>query len=118
MAIDSRMIPAVRRVVQAFRRFAQKQGWARDDYRILVDTNPDWGRIHVLFLAKSFPNGAVDHGDDWLTVFDFVEKDLEKDAPDLVDAINLVLRTFDQVNEGGLYSISPEYIDLDEMLIP
>jgi hypothetical protein len=113
MAVEATLKGAVRRVIQSFRRYAQAQGWAKGDYRILVETNPDWGRIHVILVARDFPGHNPEDG--WLSVIDFIDEDL-KDEPELGESINLTLRTFDQVEQGGIYSLSPEYVDADDLV--
>ena len=113
MAVEATLKGPVRRVAQTFRRYALRQGWGKDEFRILIETNAEWGRIHVILLAREFPGHDVEEA--WFSVVDFVDDDL-KDEPDLRTAINLVLRTFEQVDEGGLYSLSPEYVDADEIL--
>ncbi len=103
---------AVGRIAVAFHQYATKQGWKADDYRILVEVKPEWGRIHVVFVAREFPGTHPE--DQWLSVIEFLDATLA-DSPELLESLNLTLRTFDQVQQGGLYSLSPDYIDVDEL---
>ncbi|CAN5853996.1 hypothetical protein BH23PLA1_BH23PLA1_29200 [soil metagenome] len=114
MAIEAAMKPAVRRVAQVFKKYAVSEGWRQGDYRILVDVNPDWGRIHVIFVARDFPGRDIE--DSWISMLDFIDREL-KVEPDLAEAINLSLRTFDEVDQGGIYELPPSYVDADELSI-
>lgn len=113
MAIQAAMIYAVQHVVEAFQKYAGTQGWGPGDYRMFVRASEEWGHIHVILVAKAFP-GKSKH-DQWLSVLDFIEREL-KDEPALRAGFHLTLRTFDQVKEGGLYSIGPDFVDVDLFL--
>jgi hypothetical protein len=113
MALEAAMRQAVRRVAQSFHRYAESQGWTKDDYQVWVEPNPEWGRLHVILVARAFPGRFIE--DHWLSVIDFLDKDL-KDEPELLEALNLTLRTFDQVKEGGIYSLSPNYFNVDDLV--
>jgi hypothetical protein len=115
MASQAVMRYAVKRVAQAFRSYASAQGWGPDEYRIFLSVNEDWGQIHVIFVAKAFPKKRAH--DQWLDVLNFVEKEL-KDDKALVEALHLVLRTFDEVEEGGLNGIPRNYEDVDDLVPP
>ncbi len=105
---------AVRRIAQAFRDFAASQGWGPDDYRLLFSVNEDWGQVQVIFVAAAFPGS--DEDERWMKVYEFVEKNL-KDEPSLWNALHFTLRTFDQLAEGGLYSIAPGFVDVEDILV-
>jgi hypothetical protein len=105
----------MQRLALAFRAYAAKQGWQPEDYRVLVYFNEEWGAIHLLLVAKEFPR--KDWYERWEHVFSFLEKNLT-DEPDLRRALHLVLHTFDEVAEGGLYAIGPEYEDINEFFSP
>jgi len=112
MALESGMREAVRRVVMSFHRYAKSQGWQKEDYRVYYETNPDWGRIHVVLGARRFPRETTE--ENWLSVIDFIDEDL-KDSPELLDAISLTLRTFDQLEGRGLYALNPSYVDSEDV---
>ena len=104
---------AIRSLVQALQKYAESQGWQSEDYRIFYWGNWDWGKIHLILVARAFPGR---YEDQWLTISEYLKKEL-KDEPVLRKAFNLELRTFDQVEEGGLYAIHPDYEDADEFLV-
>jgi hypothetical protein len=113
MALEPTMKYAVRRIAEAFRAYAAAQEWRHDEYRILVEVNKDWGRIHVVFVAPRFQ--GVHPEDNWRSVIEFLDSFLINE-PKLLESMNLTLRTFDQVQRGGLYSLSPNYVDADELI--
>jgi hypothetical protein len=102
----------LRRIAQALHEYAADQGWRADDYRVLVRLNEAWGRIHVVLVAKAFPQPSLE--DAWHGVIDYLEDKL-RDEPALFESISLTLRTFDQVEEGGVYAISPRYVDINDL---
>jgi len=110
MAVETALKPAVRRLAQGFRRYAAARGWSRDDYRIYVETKAMWGRIGVIFVARTFP--GRDEYDQWVAVMHFLLKDLH-DEPELLASLNLVLRTFDQIDQDETYRVSSGYEDVD-----
>ena len=113
MASQATMTHALRRLAQAFDAYALAQGWKREDYRTFVRINEDWGQIHVIFVARAFPGKHLEG--QWSRVWDFVERELEDD-PGLAKVLHLVLRTFDEVAEGGLYAIGPDYAEVNDLL--
>jgi hypothetical protein len=106
------MRAGVRRLVAAFRAYAAAQGWTPSDYRLFIETNHQWGRIHAILVARSFPGETID--EHWNSVVDFLDEEL-KDDPNLRESLNLVLRTFDELEEGGIYRISSGYVEVDEL---
>jgi hypothetical protein len=104
------MIPEVRRIAQALRRYAESVHWSPDDYRIFLRPNWDWGRINILLAAQEFPAGPQDP---WFSIRSFLEKDL-KDAPELYHAIGLTVSTFEQIRRGGLHGIPEDYEELPQ----
>lgn len=103
----------MRRLAQAFQAYAANEGWQPEDYRVFVYFNEDWGAIHLILVAKEFPREQWQ--DRWLHVVEFLDKEL-KDDPPLRDALHLVVRTFDEVAEGGLYSIGENFQDINDFL--
>jgi hypothetical protein len=108
MAATTEMIPEIRRIAEAFRRYAESAHWSPGDYRIFVRPNWDWGRINFILAARSFPDSSQGP---WFSVRSFLEKDL-KDAPELFNAIGLTVSTFEQIQRGGLHGISEDYEEL------
>ena len=115
MAVEFGLRDAVGPALVSFHRYAKSLGWKREDYRVLYETNADWGRIHIILVVHADPVLSLE--DQWLSVVNFIENDL-RDHPETLDSINLVLRTFDQIEEGGLYALSPSYSDSDERITP
>ncbi len=114
MALEAMIKYGVQRIAQAFRDYAAAHGWGPEDYQVYIRLKLQWGRIYVLVVAKSFP--APDEDTAWLSVWDFLQAKL-KDEPALIDAINLDVRTFDQVKAGGLYTISPKFVEINDLLV-
>lgn len=106
MAEDPGLTAAQYLIAPALDRFARAKGWDRRDYGIYYKTNPDVGRIHILFVAEGF-----DHQDDHAVtneVWAFLETELH-DEPEVLQATGLVVRSMEKVSEGGLYAIAPTY---------
>ena len=100
---------AVNRIVRLLRGYAQGQGWGPEDYRLYFHVNERWNHVHIIFVARGF------EGRDYFECYDSVWKHLEgglKDSPELLSAIGLVIRTFKQVDEGGIYSIGSDYSEV------
>ena len=104
---------AIRRVAGIVRKYAAAQGWQSGDFQIYIRANEDWGQIYIILVARAFP--GKDYYDQWESVMQFLEKELKDDRP-LRQALHLVLRTFDQVAEGGIYSIPESYEEVEEFL--
>jgi len=103
---------AIRRVIQLLRRYATAQGWQPGEYLIFISANEGWGYINIILVAKAIP--GKDYFRRWESVINFLEKELKHDRP-LFEALGLVLRTFDQVAEGGLYAIPDSYEEAEEL---
>lgn len=106
MAEDSGMMTAQFLIAPALDRFARSLGWKDHEYVIYYKTNPDWGRIHILFIAQGF-NDRDEHQ---VTneVWAHLQKELH-DEPEILKSINLVVRSKKKVEEGGLYAIGSAY---------
>lgn len=111
MAVEFGLSDAVGLALGSFHRYAKSLGWKREDYRVLYETNMDWGRIHLILVVRADPVLTLE--DRWLSVVNFIENDLRV-HPETLDSINLVLRTFDQIEQGGLYALSPSYSESEE----
>jgi hypothetical protein len=106
MAEDEGLRISQFRVAPSLVRFAQSKGWRNHQYSIYYKTNPEWGRIHILFIAEGFND--QDEYEATREVWAFIEKDLSHE-PDILDSINLVVRSQKKVNEGGLYAVGSGY---------
>jgi len=111
-ALEAEVKSIVRRAVQVLRDYAATQGWGQDDYRIYVYPNLDWNRLQLILVARALPR--KDYLANYNAVCDFIEERL-KDDPWLKHDIGVVLRTFDQVEQGGLYAIPRSYLDADDL---
>lgn len=106
MAEDPGLTAAQYLIAPALDRFARAKGWDRRDYAIYYLSNFDWGRIHILFVAKGF-----DDQDDYAItneVWAYLKDEL-RDEPEVLKATGLVVRSMKKVAEGGLYAIAPTY---------
>jgi hypothetical protein len=100
------LIRARRKLAMALAKYADRRGWHPEDYKIFMRANPDWNRLHVAFVAKEFENS--DKYQCYLDVLHYLEGELT-DESELLDSINLVVRDFKQVEEGGFFGLGPEY---------
>ena len=112
MAVEITMIRAARRIATALAQYASDHGLGRNDYEIYFWFNVDWDRINVIFVAKDFP--GTSYYDKWLAVDEHLGRALHDD-PSLVRAITMSIRTIDEVNQGGLYAISRDFIESREL---
>jgi hypothetical protein len=106
MAEDSEMRRSVFLVAGALTKLAESQGWKESDYRIYYRTNPDWGKVHFIFVVEAF-NGK-DPYETTRRVWAYLEKEL-KECQDVLSSLGLVVRSKEQVDEGGIYAIGSEY---------
>lgn len=97
---------ARRKIANALMAYAQKHGWGHQDYEVWMRPNLEWGRIHVVLVARAFQ--GRDRFESYSEVREFLEHEL-KDDPELVDAIGLVLKDPQQAAEGGIFGIGPDY---------
>jgi hypothetical protein len=94
------------RIHEILGEYAASQGWSPDDWNLYSWVNKDWGNLHVIFVSKGFNN--ADYYNHYDSVMNYLTEKLSDD-PDLLGAIGLVIRTPDQVQEGGIYAIGEEY---------
>jgi hypothetical protein len=101
------MNPLIRRVSEAFGKYAESVGWHAGEFRVFVRPNLDWGRIHVVLAAESMPPRQ----EALPSVRKFLAQELAED-PSLRDAIILNVSTFRQIEEGGLHGLPDGYDDV------
>jgi hypothetical protein len=112
MATETALRRAVRLVAGALTQYAQEQGWRDEDYWIYYSINPHWGgRVHFVFVARGF-DGRDDY-ESYRSVWRHLQRVLA-DEPDVLESLNLVVLGKNKVDEGGAYSIGPEYEDFKE----
>ena len=99
------------------RDFAAENGWQPGDYRLYVWVNetPLAATINLLLVARSFPGKT--YFERWDRVLGYLEDRL-KDDPAIRQMLHLVIRTFDQTAEGGLYAIGDQFVPIEEYLTP
>ncbi|HEX8199068.1 MAG TPA: hypothetical protein VF590_01170, partial [Isosphaeraceae bacterium] len=110
--------PALRRTVewiaQAVRDYAVDQGWNRRDYRVFVRVNRDWGRVHIILAAHKFPGDT--RYDQWAAVMDYLDRKFKDDDPQLTKSVSLTLLPLEEIEQGGPYAVSPQFVEIDELL--
>src|SRR5271166_5872717 len=103
MAEESGIVKrAVFLIARTLIKFAKSQGWKDADYWIYYKTNPDWDKVHFIFVAEGFndqdPDGAT------RTARDYVEKQLSEQQgfpvrpQDVLESLDLVVRGKKQVD--------------------
>jgi hypothetical protein len=113
MALSPTLRSALTRISTALNDFASQRGWKPGEYKVLIHVSQKWGRIRVFFIVKDFE--GLSEQDMWAQVWDHLEKTLES-GPDLVYSVGLSVRSWDQVKQGGMYSIPLGYVDEEELL--
>jgi len=73
----------------------------------------EWGLIRAFFVVKDFE--GLSEQDMWGQVWDYLEKSM-KSGPDTGYSIGLLVRSWDQVKQGGLYSIPVDFVEEEELL--
>jgi len=113
MASDTALRSALTSVSRALNDFAIQRGWKAREYEILFAVSQEWGLIRAFFVVKDFE--GLSETDMWGQVWDQLEKAL-KSGPDIGLSVGLVVHSWDQVNQGGLYSIPVDFVDEAELL--
>lgn len=101
------MNPFVRRVVDAFGKYAGSVGWKAGDFRVFVRPNLDWGKIYVVLATESLPSRQ----EILSSARRFLGRELADD-PALRDAISLTVSSFREIEEGGLHGLPESFEDL------
>ena len=106
MALSPIMKRAIRRVADVLGAYAREHGWWPLDFRLYYRANEKWGKIDILFVSDGFD--GLDEHEAYVSVMDHLGRWLS-DEPELANAVGLVLQTFKETEEGGLYSIPRSY---------
>jgi hypothetical protein len=101
-----RLVMARRKLANALMKYAEKMGWKANDYKVFMRPNPDWNRIHVVFVAHAFE--GRDYYKNYAAVMAHLSNEM-KDDVEILNSVNLVLRDFKQIEEGGFFGIGPDY---------
>jgi hypothetical protein len=97
-----------RQIRDALRSYADQEKWASGSYKTYVRFS-DGGFIHVLLVASSL-SGPVGF-DDWFRVREFLDQALATD-PEILARLRIGVRSTEQLGEGGLYEIAPDYAEI------
>jgi hypothetical protein len=106
MAATAALRRLANRLLELLRGYAREQGWARDEYRIFLRVRKS-GFIHVI-LAVRAPKGGGGTFMDWSPVAQYLERRLD---PEDLNMIRVAVWSFDQLAEGGLYTVSSDYTE-------
>ena len=106
MVEGSEMSREVGLIAGALTRYATEQGWNDSEYWIYYWENPDWDKVHFVFVSSHFND--QDSNEITKQVWAFLESEL-KSAPEVLRSLGLVVRSKKKVDEGGLYAIGPSY---------
>jgi hypothetical protein len=99
--------------MHALNDFARQQGWKPDEYQVLFRVLEDWGRISVMLIARDF--AGLSNREMWDRVVDHLEMSL-KSGGDIGFSLGVSVRTQEQVDLGGTYTIPEGYVE-PELLI-
>ena len=113
MAQEAEMRRAARTFAKVFRDYADRKGWQTADYRVFARLDPEWGNADLVLAARSF--GKSDLASSWEDVKTFLDSRLGE-MLNHYPFIHVGLRTFDQINGGGVYGLTDDYGDIDEVL--
>jgi hypothetical protein len=101
---------AMRQVVQevsfALTKYADKEGWKKDEYWIYYHVNSDWGVVNFVFVSRCFD--GTDEWTSYQSVWRFLIEYF-KDDPEILRYFTLVVRSKAKVDQGGLNSLGPSY---------
>jgi len=107
MAEESGIVKrAVFLIARTLIKFAKSQGWKDADYWIYYKTNPDWDKVHFIFVAEGFND--QDPYETTRSVWSYLEKELGGEQ-DVLRSLGLVVHSKKKVDEGGLYAIGSSY---------
>ncbi len=107
MAEESEMMRrSVFLVASALTKFARSRGWKDSDYWIYYKTNPEWNKVHFIFVVEEFKDQDLNAATK--AVWDFLMKELSVHQ-DVLNSLGLVVLSKAKVQEGGLYAIGPGY---------
>jgi len=108
---------AVRNLAQLLSEYAASRGWSADRYKLYFLPDAEWGQVIIIFVGP-FPADDDEHEEarfqEWERIVEFLETHLHHERS-LLHSYNLVLRTLEEVEEGGIYSIGPEYFEAQEL---
>ncbi|WP_165226646.1 hypothetical protein [Aquisphaera insulae] len=101
-------------VSRAFARYAEEQGWGRGDYSIYYKINSDWGVVHFTFVSRRI--GPSEEDRYYKDVWDYMVRSFEQD-PEILRIFDLLVKSKDNVDKGGISRIPGGYELLDEFSV-
>ncbi len=96
----------LRLVVGALTKYANDEGWQPGTFGIFYRVNEDWGRVHIIFVSEHFDSRTEYLN--YVGVLKYLKQTFNANA-DVLASLSLVTRSQEQVNQGGIYEIGPEY---------
>jgi len=106
VAVGTNLNGALREIAGALTKYARDHNWSDDDYWIYYRIDPEWDKIHIIFVAKEFDPGRK--SDNYVSVRSYLEKHL-LDHPEFLNHLGLIVQSLVRVNQGGIYAIGPEF---------
>jgi hypothetical protein len=113
MALGPALRSKLTSIAKALNDFASEQGWLPGEYKILCRVSKTWGKINVYFIVKDF--GSFSEREMWERAWNHLKTSVASDA-DSGYAVGLSVHDWQQVNQGGIYSIPKSYVDLEDLL--
>jgi hypothetical protein len=117
MADEHLMRHAVRHFARLLSEYADSRGWSVERYKLYFLPDADWGQVIIIFVGPFPPDDEANEDarfQEWERIVEFLEARL-RDEPSPLHSYNLVLRAPADVEEGGIYSIGPEYLEAQEL---
>ncbi len=106
MAVSTDLKRFLRRTAGALAEYAKQHSWNREDIELYYRWNSDWDRLHVIVVVPEFEGGS--HYQAWSSILTRLAAEFA-DEPDAISRLGLVVRTSQQVEGGGIYSIGPPF---------
>lgn len=107
MAVSADVKRVIRRLANAILDYAKTRGWDREDVQLYYRWVPDWDRLHILVVIPDFEGGTEFQA--WSSILTHLGEEFADDPEFMKHHLSLLVRTSQQVQEGGIYEIGPEY---------
>lgn len=106
MAVSTGLKRFLRRLTAATLDYAKQHAWDSKDVQVYYRFVSDWDRLHVIIVIPDFE--GLSEFQVWSSILTHLSAEFA-DEPDVMNHVNLLVRTTQQVEGGGIYSIGPEY---------
>jgi len=113
MASEPTLREFAEQISRVVREYADTHGWPADSYRLYLRFNEKWDTAHVMLVSGNFDERK--NRDTWKEIMNFLKKELFSFMKYFI-MFNLTLRSFDQINEGGIYAFGPEFVPVEDFL--